>query len=101
MSVVPLHPRHKSPAEYARAIYPSELPNFSNPEVREFVVRRQIALETKRRSATLDDHTVAKRIALAALREGASADASLRAARRYLDTVAPRARPSTNDRGKR
>jgi len=93
MTIVVLHPRHRSAADYARAaIYPQALPNTSEPAVREFLVRRQIALECKRRHVDARDHETAKRMALVALRKQASAACALRIATRYLDTVAPRPR---------
>jgi len=92
VSVVPLHPRHRSAAEYSRALYPQPIPDADQPAVREFLLRRQIAFECKRRTARPFDQDVAKRMALAAMRAGASANLALRVALRYLDIVAPRAR---------
>jgi hypothetical protein len=88
---IKLHPRHRSDAAHSRETWPHKVPD-GLPSPREFALRRQVAFESKRRDASLDAHAIAKRIALDALRAGASAAHALAAARRYLDKAAPRAR---------
>lgn len=88
MSAVPLHPRHRTDAQFARVIWMTPV-TVNDPQMREFMVRRLIALECRRRRVIPHDHNVAKRIALTALRAGSSAAAALQAARRYLQAVAP------------